>query len=319
MNTEFKILNMNENILNYFDETTLDFYKKRNANQIAILLNKDEIDPEARLLSFVPIYIDDINDIDNKLTVYIGYTYSMDSKSTETLLKNVINYFKITGTEKIIGPIEKDIWYESSVKISKDLYYPAEPPMDHSPNVYEKLGFESKFKYYSYKYTNKIQKIEPIKKSNITIETISEKPTDKELKEIYNLISFSYQKNNFFKEINYNKFNDYQNFYEQFCRFYDTFFMDIKVAKYMDEIIGVIIGYTRTNKEYAIKSIAIHTNFQNNNIGQSLYLQLSNEKAKEGYDEIVIPMITNKKMEEKIINKYKAKKISTYCLYELNL
>lgn len=319
MNTEFKILNMNQQVLKYIDETLFEFYKEKNADQIALLINKDEKDKCAKILSILPIYIDDINDIDNKLTVYIGYAYSTDDKVAEILLKNLINYFKITGTEKIIGPIEKDIWYESSIKTFNNTFFPAEPPIHISPNAYERVGFKPKFKYHSYKQINLILGIPNTKKPKIRYETIEEIPTDQELKEIYNVINLSYQQNNFFKEINYNKTNDYQNFYNKFHRFYGVYFLDVKVAKFMDEIIGVIIGYTRTNEEYVIRTVAVHPNFQNNNIGLSLFNQLCNEKYIQGYEKIIYSMITNKKLEEKIKNKFNPEKISTYCLYELNI
>lgn len=310
---KFEITNINENIKELIG-LPYETYKKYNATKIAML--KDENTNE--ILSYVSLYLKDIEKIDNKPTGYIGYIYSSSKETEETLLKNTLDWCKNNGINILIGPIEKNTWNEYRYKVTNDYNFIGEPSQSLSPNLFEKYGFKPEYKYYSYLHDFKNPKMIFVKtKKNIKFRYVTDESFDKDIKEIYKLCMKSFKNNLFFGYISE------EDFIAKYKRFYDTFYVDILLVTENEKIIGFILGYwgpkVDNQKTYIMKTIAVDPEYRGEGLSTNLYEKLLIDQIGDNEEiKIIGALVYERNISKNLIKNHDYKEICKYYLYRLD-
>jgi len=250
---------------------------------------------------------------------YIGCFELSDYEPGKRQLEEYIAQLKSSGHKRIIAPIDGNTWHKYRL-VSWDSGFRAFPLEPQNPiwynDVYLDCGFTPLAKYFSVAFD--INKTPALSSPLFTKESIDKRVTYKkfepsDLKTIYDISLAGFDNNFLYDEIT---FDEFSKLYEPLLPMVDG---DFVLIAYVDDMPCGFMFAIGIGDIFILKSIAVLPEYRKFGIGNSLINKVLLAAKEKGYKTAIGALIIDGNISRHMLEKYGAKKIREYTLYQLEV
>jgi len=243
---------------------------------------------------------------------YIGCFEMTDYDSGKRQLEEYVAQLKSAGHKRIIAPIDGDTWHKYRL-VSWDSGAPAFPLEPQNPiwynDVYLDCGFTPLAKYFSVAFPIPCRGgVSPPVDERIAYKKFE--PSD--LKTIYDISLNGFDKNLLYDEIT---FEEFSKLYEPLLPMIDS---DFVLIAYVDDVPCGFVFAVGVGDVFILKSIAVLPEYRKLGIGNTLMSRVLLAAREKGFKTAIGALIIDGNISHHMVEKYGAKKIREYTLYEHN-
>ena len=241
---------------------------------------------------------------------YIGCFEMKDRESGKRQLEEYVVQLKAAGHKRIIAPIDGDTWHKYRLMSwdSGATTFPMEPqnPIWYN-DVYLDCGFTPLAKYFSVMFS--IGGIEAISAD----ERVTYKKFEtSDLRTIYDISLNGFDKNFLYDKIT---FGEFCKLYEPILPMIDS---DFVLITYVDDVPCGFIFAIGVDDVFILKSIAVLPKYRKFGIGNVLINKALLAAQAKNFKTGIGALIIDGNISHHMVEKYGAKKIREYILYEHN-